>query len=93
VEFPDEAWERYWRNTYPRFERNTGWILLSIGAIILLTYGTYELALDLLQDTTSPWWIRMATGLVCAGISVLFVSVLRERLFVRKSDPYREVKR
>ena len=92
-EFPDDVWDRYWEHTYNRLERNFGWILLSIGAIVLLTAGVYELFVVLLSDTTSPWWIRMATGLVGAGLSVLFVSVLRERLFVRKSDPYREVKR
>ena len=91
--FPDEVWDQYWEHTYNRLERNFGWILISVGAIVLLTAGACELLRVLFTDSTTPWWIRAATGLVAAGLSVLFVSVLRERIFVRKTDPYREVKR
>lgn len=93
TEFPDEVWDRYWRNTYNRFERKIGWTLLSIGAIVLLAAGLYELARHLLYDETTPWWIRLGTGFAAAGVAVLFISVLRERLFVRRRDPYREVQR
>lgn len=92
-EFPDEVWDRFWDDTYNRLERNVGWILLSAGAIVLLAFGVYELLLHLLDDSIGPWWIRAATGLVCLGIATLFVSVVRERIFVRSNDPYREVKR
>ena len=92
-EFPDQVWDRYWEGTYNRLERGIGWILFSLGAIVLLGAGLYELVLALLKDTSEPWWIRLAIGSFCAGLAVLFVSVLRERIFVRKRDPYREVKR
>ncbi|MEZ4655191.1 MAG: zf-HC2 domain-containing protein [Candidatus Eisenbacteria bacterium] len=91
-EFPDETWDRYWDQTYNRLERGFGWILFSIGAIVLLSFGVYRFLLSLFA-ADGAWWIRLATGLVAAGLSLLFVSVLRERLFVWKHDPYREVKR
>jgi anti-sigma factor RsiW len=90
--FPDETWDRYWDQTYPRLERGLGWILLSIGAVVLLSVGAYHFLASLISDDGS-WWVRLATGMVAAGLSLLFVSVLRERLFVWKHDPYREVKR
>lgn len=92
-ELPDQIWERYWRDTYNRLERNVGWILLSLGVIILVTVGLFALATTLLQDASTPWWIRLAIGAVCGGLAMLFVSVVRERLFMRKHDPYRKVQR
>lgn len=92
-EFPDQVWDTYWSGTYNRLERGVGWILLSIGAMVLLAAGLYELAVSLLGDSVEPWWIRAAVGACVIGLAVLFVSVLRERLFVRKTDPYREVQR
>lgn len=92
-EFPDQVWDRYWEGTYNRLERGIGWILFSLGAIVLLGAGLYELVLALLKDASEPWWIRLAIGSFCGGLAILFVSVLRERIFVRSRDPYREVKR
>jgi anti-sigma factor RsiW len=92
-EFPDRIWERYWEGTYNRLERRVGWLLFSIGVMVLLGTGLYELVMALLKDIGEPWWIRVAIGAVCGGMAILFVSVLRERLFMLQRDPYREVKR
>jgi len=92
-EFPDRIWERYWDGTYNRLERRVGWLLFSAGSAVLLAGGLYEAALALLRDTAGPWWIRAAVGALCGGTAILFVSVVRERLFMRRRDPYREVER
>lgn len=92
-EFPDLVWEKYWEGTYNRLERRLGWILFSIGAIVLLAVGLYEFVLELVHDTAEPWWIRGAIGAMCGGLAILLVSVVRERLFSLKKDRYREVKR
>lgn len=91
--FPDHEWERYWERTYNRLERNLGWILLSLGAVVLVSAGAYELLRAWLLDGASPWWLRAATGCVALGMGFLFVSVLRERLYVRRTDPYRGIQR
>jgi anti-sigma factor RsiW len=90
---PDAAYDDYRERTYNRLERRVGWILLSIGVIVLLGYGLYQLIVFLVADAELAWWIRAAIGAACAGLAVLFVSVIRERLFVWKRDPYKEVKR
>lgn len=92
-EFPDKVWERYWEGTYNRLERRVGWILFSIGAMVLLAAGLYEAAVALFRDSVEPLWLKLAVGVFCAGAAVLFVSVLRERLFLRRRDPYREIQR
>lgn len=91
--FLDDDWDRYWERTYNRLERNLGWILLSLGAIVLLSVGLYEFLREWLLDGSSPWWLRVATAAVAVGLGFLFVSVVRERLFVRKTDPYRGIER
>jgi anti-sigma factor RsiW len=92
-ELPDAAYDSYRERTYNRLERRVGWILLSVGAMVLIGYGLYQLVVFLISDAELAWWIRVAIGAVCAGLAVLFVSVVRERLFVWKRDPYKEVKR
>ncbi len=92
-ELPDKAWDDYRERTYSRLERRVGWILLSVGAMVLVGYGLYELVLFLISGAELTWWIRVAIGAVCVGLAILLVSVIRERIFVWKRDPYREVKR
>jgi len=92
-ELPDQVWERYWEGTYNRLERRVGWILFSVGAALLLAGGLYELALALIHNSSEPWWLRLAIGALSGGFAVLLVSVIRERFFMAKRDPYREVER
>ncbi len=92
-ELPDDAWDHYRERTYNRLERRVGWILLSVGAAVLVGYGLYELVVFLVSAAELAWWIRAAIGAVCVGVAILLVSVIRERIFVWKRDPYREVKR
>ncbi len=92
-ELPDKAWDDYRERTYNRVERRVAWILVSIGAMVLVGYGLYEFVVWLASGAELAWWIRVAIGAVCVGAAVLFVSVARERLFMWKRDPYKEVKR
>ncbi|MEW6455593.1 MAG: zf-HC2 domain-containing protein [Acidobacteriota bacterium] len=93
LEPQDEVWERYWTSIYNRLERGIGWILLSIGSIILLLYGAFKLIEDLIKDPTIALLVKIGAITFLAGAVILFVSALRERIFVWKRDKYREVKR
>ncbi len=91
---PDEAWQRYWSKIYNRLERGLGWILTSIGAMILLFYGGYKAVESLIKDPALAVFLKVAILVLIAGIVILFVSVLRERIFTFKKDKYaKEVKR
>ena len=94
-EEPDDAvWASYWHGIYNRLERGLGWILLSLGAIVLLAYGTFRLVEGLFADPTVALLVKVGVGAGLLGIVVLVVSLVRERLFGLRSDRYsREVRR
>jgi ferric-dicitrate binding protein FerR (iron transport regulator) len=89
----EETWDRYWAGVYARLERGLAWMLISVGAAVLLAYAGYHAVEAFLADTETPFVLKLATGAVAFGFAVLVVSVIRERWFVRKSDKYREVVR
>ena len=90
---PEEVWDMYWTGVYRRFERGIGWMLLSVGAILLLSYGVWEGIQELFADTTTPAIVKYGVLAVMIGLVVLFVSVVREKLFAWQRDPYKDVKR
>ncbi len=90
---PDESHDAFRAEAYNRMERGAGWIFLSVGSIVLIAGGLYELAVSLLRDAADPWWVRFGVAALVVGLAVLFVSVVRERIFVFKRDPYKEVER
>lgn len=88
---PPETWKIYWSSVYNRLERRVGWIFLSIGAIILLFFGGYKLAEDLMASASIPLILKIGILALLAGLAVLLVSLGREQIFVRKRERYREI--
>ncbi len=89
----DKVWNAYWSGIYNRIERGTGWILFSIGVIIMLCYGGYKVVEELISDPEIGLFVKIAIFALIGGFSILLVSVLRERLYFWKKDPYRLVRR
>ncbi len=90
---PEEVWDRYWIGVYNRIERRAAWILVSLGAMVVLFFAGYKAVESLLADAQTPWLVKGGILALLAGGVILFVSVLREKLFTRKTDKYREVQR
>ena len=90
---PKEVWHIYWASVYNRLERRVGWILLSIGAMILVFFGFYKAVEGIIRDPDTPLLLKAGILAFIAGIVVLLVSIIRERLFVRKRERYKEVER
>jgi len=91
---PDEAWENYWSRVYNRLERGLSWIFISIGAMTLLFYGGFKAVESLVKDPAVAILLKVAILVLLAGLVILFVSVVRERIFTYKKDKYaKEVKR
>lgn len=90
---PKETWQVYWASIYNRLERRIGWILLSIGFIILLFFGGYKAVEGIIQNQSTPLLLKIGILVAMAGLVVLLVSILRERLFVRKKERYKEVEK
>jgi hypothetical protein len=90
---PDMYWDEYWRQVYNRLERGISWILISLGAIIVLTFGLWTAVGQLLADQTINPILKFGILVLILGGVVLFVSILREKLMVRRVDKYKEVER
>ena len=89
----DELWQHYWKNVYNRFERMIGWIVFSIAAIILLIYGGFKLIEEIVTDPEIGMLLKGGLLLLIIGLAILFISILRERLFIQKKDRYKDVRR
>lgn len=90
---PEEVWGTYWASVYNRIERGVAWVLASVGAILLLSYGAWHILLELTRDPDVPALVKLGLLSLVVGAIILFVSVAREKLFTRSRDPYREVDR
>ncbi len=88
---PEEVWKDYWTSVYSRVERGIGWILLSLGAIVILSYGIWTGVNELLADATIPGYLKAGILAAIVGVVVLLVSVLREKLFVGRRQRYKDV--
>ena len=89
----DEVFEKYWSSIYNRIERTAGWVVLSVSGVVVLFYVGYMVIEDIIKDPTMSRVFKGALLAFIAALSVLLVSVLRERLNTRKKDRYKDVRR
>ncbi len=90
---PKEIWDKYWVNIYNRIERRIAWVLVSIGTVILITWALFQAVENILADTQLVGVVKTGIVLALAGFVILIVSVLREKLIIKKTDPYKEIQR
>ena len=87
---PEEVWETFMDGVYNRIERQTGWVLLVVGAAALALFGIYQF----LSEPWGPALVKLLIATPVVGLAVVFISVLRERLFAAKTDRYsKEIQR
>jgi len=89
----DRIWQQYWDGIYNRIERGIGWTLLSVTGVALLVYGGFKAIEGLIKDPTIGIMLKVALLALIAGLAILFVSVLRERMYFWKRDRYKDVRR
>ena len=78
---------------YNRMERGLAWILISIGAIIWGIFAIWELIQEIANDQTISPILKFGLFALLAGAFTLLVSVVREKLWLRKYDKYKEIQR
>jgi len=93
VEPEDRVWEQYWNNLYNRMERRAGWVLSSVAAIVLSIYFGFELIETIVTDPAVGVLMKAGLLALLGGLAILFVSVLRERVYFWSRDRYRDVRR
>ena len=90
---PEMYWEEYWSHVYNKIERGLSWIFISIGAIIILSFAAWNAMANLINDSEMSTFLKTGIFIFIIGMVVLLVSILREKLMVKKIDKYREVER
>ncbi len=93
VEPEDRVWDQYWSNVYNRIERGLGWILFSVAAIVLLICGGFRAIESIIEDPAVGVLMKIGLLALLGGLVILFVSVLRERVYFWSRDRYRDVRR
>ena len=93
VEPEDRIWQDYWSGVYNRIERGVGWIVFSVAVVLLVIYGGFSAIEKLVKDPNVEITLKIGLLALQAGLAILFVSVLRERLYFWKKDRYRDVRR
>jgi len=89
----EEEWDMYWTNVYNRMERSAAWTAVTIGVVAVAGYLVYLLTTWLAAAQAIPCWAKVAIVVLAVGVVVLFLSVLREKMALRKTDKYKGVQR
>jgi hypothetical protein len=91
---PEKEWEEYWSSLYNRLERGIGWIVFSLGVILTFTFLGFQFIKELIRDPQIALYAKVGLIALILGLSILFASVLRERITLSRTDKYsKEVKR
>ena len=93
LEPEDRIWDQYWGSVYNRIERGFGWIIFSVAAIVLLIYGGFKMIEELIRDETVGLLLKVGLLTLLVGLAILFVSILRERIYFWRRDRYKDVRR
>lgn len=93
VDLPPEAWDQYWLGVYPRLERRLAWILMSLGALLVIGWASWQGAREWILSPDIPFWLKLAGISFWAGCAIMLVSVVREKLFLHKHERYKDIQR
>jgi predicted anti-sigma-YlaC factor YlaD len=93
VEPEERLWHQYWGGVYNRIERGIGWVVFSVAGILLLIYGGFTAIENVITDPGISLLLKAGLLALLAGLAILFVSVVRERLFFWSKDRYKDVRR
>ncbi len=86
-ELEDGLREQFWSGIYNRFEQRVGWVLITVGLVMVTAYGIYEI----LTNPSIQTWYRLGLAGVIIGFGLLISGILRSRLKLRRYDRYKEV--
>lgn len=84
----DHDWKMTEKRMLSRLSRNIGWVVLCSWLIVICAYALFEFA-----TSAEPLTEKVLVFGVIAGFSLLFLSVLSDRLQESQRDRYRDVQR
>ncbi len=90
---PAEEWEAFWKSYYNGLERSFGWVLLILGGALVLGWAAISAVTAIWHSPDLPRTVRWGALAAVAGMVVLLISVVRERLHKRSRTRYKDVVR
>jgi hypothetical protein len=76
---------------YNRLERSIGWFLFYVGILILLIYGGLKIVNCFVKDVSIPLLLKIGILGIIGGLVILLVSLIKEQLFIRKSERHKDI--
>lgn len=92
-EMPDSFWDGYWNGIYNRLERGLGWGLFSIGLALVSAFAVFKVFQDFFLNGTISIVVRGGVLVGSIGVLIILWSILREVVFARRHERYKEIKR
>lgn len=77
-----------WGEVNRRLTRPVGWVLVLVGAAIVVAYGAYAYLTG-----ADALWEKLATSAIVVGLGMLLLSTFIDRYHDLKTDQYREIQR
>ena len=69
-----------------------GQVLVILGLILVYGVGGYWLIFEVFEDPEAPWFLKFGLPALVIGVTILFFTVLAQRLKAAKPDKYIDVK-
>lgn len=93
IEPEERLWQQYWGGVYNRIERGLGWVVFSLAGILLVIYAGFAAIEKFIENPSVSILLKIGLLALIVGLAILFVSVLRERIYFWSKDKYRDVRR
>ncbi|MFP6768523.1 MAG: hypothetical protein VB859_10150 [Planctomycetaceae bacterium] len=74
-----------------RVGMGAGQVLVILGLILVYGVGGYWFVFEIVDDPETPWFIKFGVPAIVIGMTILFLSVLAQRLKAAKTDKYTDV--
>ena len=75
-----------------RASTGAGQVLVIIGLILVYGVGGYWFIGEIIRDSEAKLWIKIGVPAIVIGITILFFTVLIQRMKAAKTDIYIDVK-
>ena len=68
-----------------------GQVLVILGLILVYGVGGYWLVFEVNRDPEAPWFVKFGVPAIVIGLTILFITVLVQRMKAAKTDKYTDV--
>ena len=85
-------YDQYWNSKFNHIERTLSWFFLILGFTIIASYALLNFLMFLFVIDEINFAIKIGLFLIIAGLILLFISILREKVYLNRKDKYGDIK-